>query len=79
MKQQHTSTTTSILTTKATYRDLNAQRLSERIVEVIYVISYNIKWFHLHYLAIYCILHIPVKYPGDNNKSSRNMFVINNV
>jgi hypothetical protein len=32
VKQQHTSTTTSILTTKSTYRSLSAQRLSERTV-----------------------------------------------
>jgi hypothetical protein len=32
VKQQHTSTATSILTTKSTYRSLSAQRLSERTV-----------------------------------------------
>jgi hypothetical protein len=32
VKQQHTSTATSILTTKSTYRNLSAQRLSERTV-----------------------------------------------
>jgi hypothetical protein len=32
VKQQHTSTATSILTTKSTYRSLSAQRLSERNV-----------------------------------------------
>jgi hydroxyacyl-ACP dehydratase HTD2-like protein with hotdog domain len=34
VKQQHTSTATSILTTKSTYRSLSAQRLSERTVEM---------------------------------------------
>jgi hypothetical protein len=33
VKQQHTSTATSILITKSTYRSLSAQRLSERTVE----------------------------------------------
>jgi hypothetical protein len=32
VKKQHTSTATSILTTKSTYRSLSAQRLSERQV-----------------------------------------------
>jgi hypothetical protein len=35
MKQQHTSTETSILTTKSTYRSLRAQRLFERTVHKI--------------------------------------------
>jgi hypothetical protein len=34
VKQQHTSTATSILTTKSTYRSLTAQRLSERTVPI---------------------------------------------
>jgi hypothetical protein len=33
VKQQHTSTATSMLTTYSTYRSLSAQRLSERTVE----------------------------------------------
>jgi hypothetical protein len=33
VKQQHTSTATSILTTKSTYRSPSAQRLSERTVQ----------------------------------------------
>jgi hypothetical protein len=37
VKQQHASTTTSILTTKSTYRSLSAQRLSERTVVVVVV------------------------------------------
>jgi hypothetical protein len=32
VKQQHTATGTSILTTKSTYRSLSAQRLSEHTV-----------------------------------------------
>jgi hypothetical protein len=32
VKQEHTSKATSILTTKSTYRNLSAQRLSERTV-----------------------------------------------
>jgi hypothetical protein len=32
VKQQHTSTATSVLTTKSTYRSLSAQRLSESTV-----------------------------------------------
>jgi hypothetical protein len=32
VKQQHTATATSVLTTKPTYRSLSAQRLPERTV-----------------------------------------------
>jgi hypothetical protein len=34
VKQQHTSTSTSILTNKSTYRSLSAQRLSERTIHI---------------------------------------------
>ena len=44
-----------------------------------YVISFNDEWFHLHYLAVYCILITLVKYPADDHKSSQNMFVINHM
>jgi hypothetical protein len=36
VKKQHTSTATSILTTKSTYRRLSAQRVSERTVYILY-------------------------------------------
>jgi hypothetical protein len=38
VKQQHTVTATSILTTKSTYRSLNAQPLSERKVSAQFAI-----------------------------------------
>jgi hypothetical protein len=47
MKQQHTATATSILTTKSTYRSLSAQRLSE--VKMSVIILPNIRksgWRH---------------------------------
>ena len=40
-QQQHTSTATSILTTKSTYHSLSAQRLSERTVLLDSILLYT--------------------------------------
>jgi hypothetical protein len=49
VKQQHTSTATSILTTKSTYRSLSAQRLSERTVkDCLFRTARACVWFFLN-------------------------------
>jgi hypothetical protein len=55
VKQQHTSTATSILTTESTYRNLSAQRLSERTVQAL-----RMFWWWKYGSKI-----VPMKYLSD--------------
>jgi hypothetical protein len=65
VKQQHTSTAISILTTKSTYRSLSAQRLSERTV-LLLLYFFSQPWFsHVFTAECYQIMWLTLKWQAN--------------